>query len=553
MIAQPQKPAPCAPSADRAGNRRGRPPKYTAGQIEQARLDYLAGDAAADIAARLGCAPRTIHRWATSGGWGSARRRRGQSVAGLEAQIHWLSNRHSLTEGQTRRLAMLTRSLERLKRAAPQPKPLPVILGARRGDLLKTALADAYGLYPYQRAFLRSKARFRCILKSRQIGLTYVLALDCLLACAAGRDQIILSASQEQSDILIEYAVAHAARLDLALDATAKSELSLGPHSIRALPANPRTIQGFAGDVTLDEFAWHLRPKSIWRAVYPAITAIGGRVTVCSTPFVPGNLFWEIATDHRNRWSQWERTRITIHDAVAQGMALPGGIDQLRANLDGESWALMYECQWLADETALLSWELLEARGVAQAEHTYDGPVFIGVDVGRINDRTAIAVIRGEDKPDKDGKPRYRLMYVDEIKAKTFAAQRAHLKALHTTFDVARMRIDRTGLGMQLAEEMTCAYPATTNGVHFTTIRKERLALNLLRLMESGRLTIPRDPALFAQLHAVKRSAAAGGVRYDAARDERGHADAFWGVALAADNLSRRDPIGNGYQVEVLI
>ena len=528
---------------------RGRPPKYDDGVKQQARIDFLAGDSPGEIALKIGCSDRTVRQWIKRAGWDDELKTRRTSASNLEAQINRLSAVKNPTNGQVQRIAMLTRSLERLRKTAPKPKPIPIVRQSRHADLLREVLKPEFGLYSYQRDFLMNEARFRLILKSRQIGFSFILALDALLACAAGRDQLIYSASQEQSDILIAYAIQHATKLGLGLDQESKSKLTLGPNFIRALPANPRTVQGFAGDIFYDEFAWQLKQKAMWRAGYPSITAVGGRATISSTPFTMGSLFWEIATNHKQKWSLWDRTKITIHDAVKQGMVIPGGIDELRANLDGESWALMYECQWMDDNTALLSWELLEAAGRTELGIKNDEANlrYIGVDVGRINDKTAIAHViqTGE----RNSKPVYHLQRMETHKGLSFDAQRGLLNQLHGDHFIKRMQIDRTGLGMQLAEEISNAHPSCTNGVWFSAQRKEELALNVLKLLEEERLTLPLDPGLYAQLHAVKRIPTASGIKYDAARDEQGHADDFWALALAVDGLARGE--GSGWRVRV--
>ncbi len=497
---------------------------------EQARLAYLSGDSPEEVGAAHGVTGRAVRNWAKQGGWVSQRQDRNQTAANLEAQIAKLS-KGGMNGSKAQRIAMLTRALERLKRIAPTPKPKPVVRAALHQELLNIVLAPEYGLYPYQRDFLQSDARYELILKSRQIGFSYILALRALLACAAGRNQIILSASQEQSEILIDYAIQHAARLGLALDATSKSELTLGTATIRAMPANQRTIQGFAGDVILDEFAWHLRQRNIWRAVIPSITAVGGRITVCSTPFVQGNLFFEIAENYKNKYAHFQRTKITIHDAVAQGMTLPGGIEELRLNFDSESWAMMYECEWAEDGDALLSWELLQQSATVDERRIWDGRIWAGADVGRTNDLFAVAVV-GEEGIG------YRLLHMDTHKNMPFAAQEAVLDKLYKNYHVARLVIDRTGIGAQLAENISLRHE-TAEGRWFSRQSKERWALNLLKLFEDKRLVIPNNPVLISQLHAVKKKATQSGITYDAARDESGHADAFWALALSVEWLAK--------------
>ena len=56
----------------------------------------------------------------------------------------------------------------------------------------------------------------------------------------------------------------------------------------------------------------------------------------------------------------------------------------------------------------------------------------------------------------------------------------------------------------------------------------------LVRLIQDRLVRVPADPATREDLHKVRRTVtAAGNVRLDAPRDDAGHADRFWALALA--------------------
>lgn len=526
--------------------RRGRPPRYTEAEREAARLAYLRGDSAEAIGRRIGCSGRTVRHWISQGDWQAELRRRRETVAGVEAEIHHISRQKRPNRHQVQKLAMLTRALSRLQKALPGPKPRPVVARALHADLLKQVLRPDYGLYPYQRAELQNNARFGLTLKSRQIGYSWLAALRALLGAAAGRAQNILSASQDQSDIVRGYAEQHAARLGLALAPKGAKALELNGVPLRFLPANFRTAQGYPGDLHLDEFAWQQNPKRLWNAALPGITAMGGLVRVFSTPFVPGSLFWQIATNHGAKWGHWQRARLTIHDAIQQGMPLPGGLDELKSNFDAESWAMLYECQWAEDGAALIKWAQLEQLQKADPDRFTRRPLYMGIDVGRLNDRTAVAAYYWEEK-----EARWRLAFWEEKKGLGFAEQEAWITRLHEQYRIARLRIDRTGIGMQLAEQAAGRHPNTL-GVWFTAERKQRMALDFVKLVETGRLVIPNDPDLYARLHAVKRRVSGNTLKYDAERDSTGHGDTFWANALALDGLVKGPGGGQTLIVEVL-
>ncbi len=534
----------CGPS-----KRAGRPPKFAEAQKEQAYLEFLAGDSSTEIAARIGCSDRTVRHWIKSGGWMVELRKGRETVQGLEEQVFRLSRVKAPTNAQAHRLAMLTKSLERMRKAAPKPKPRPTVANAVAKDALEQVLSEDYGLYLYQREFLESEERFRIILKARQIGFSYVVGLAVLLGAMARRPQIVVSASERQAQIILNYVRHHAGRLGVLFDEDKANKIAVMGVEIVAVSTNFRTAQGWPGDVWLDEFAWVRNQRMLWAAVIPSITAIGGRVTVFSTPFLPGSLFWEIATNHKSKHDHWWRRTYTIHDAIAQGMPLPGGLDELRMLFDSESWAMFYECQWAENGSALLSWELLRSLTEETIIRANFGRLRGGVDVGRINDRTAIALIGQEFEREKWGK-RFALVHHEMHKGLPFDAQKGAIHAVDGRYEIEGWKIDKTGLGMQLAEELQRAAPERFEGVWFSAQRKSRLALNLLKLAEERRLLLPNDPDVLAQLHAVHKIAAGETIKYDADRNDDGHGDLFWAVALAADGRAAPGG-GSGLGVEV--
>lgn len=517
---------------------RGRPSAVPAAIKAVAKDYYLKGYSPSEIQAHLKgmgytVTDRTIRTWADKGGWKSRLAERRELPVNLDTEIARLAAKTRISTGDAQKLAMLSKTRQRMRTILPAPKPRPVILAALHKDLLAKALAPDYGVRPYQARHLTSTARFLLRLKARQIGFSWVIALKVALKAASGRPQLVVSASERQAKALLGLVVMHCGRLGITPDDVTADTVTIAGTKITALPPNAATIQGFAGDVTIDEAAWIRNLKKVWEAIIPSITAVGGTVEVNSTPFVPGSFFWRLATNHDGKWGQFDREVITIHDAVAEGMEVPGGIEELQSLFDADSWAMMYLCQWAEDGKALLSWAELEAAAspVDYGAH-YDGPVWIGIDVGRTNDRTVIVAIgRLEDG-------RYVVLDWWELHQEPFASQRATILGLPDLYGlIARAQIDRTGLGRQLAEEVSTVKPGIFRGVDFTAPSKEKWALNLQRMVQEKQLILPNDPGFLVGLHSVKKVAGQTGVKYEAARDATGHGDSFWATALGADGL----------------
>ncbi|STZ02834.1 terminase large subunit domain-containing protein [Moraxella equi] len=123
------------------------------------------------------------------------------------------------------------------------------------------------------------------------------------------------------------------------------------------MPANPDTARGFSANVFLDEFAFHADSRTIWKALFPVISA-GFKLRVVSTPNGKGNKFYELMTNLNNK--AWSRHITDIYTAVAYG--LPRDIDELKEGLnDDDAWQQEYELKWLDEASAWLSYDLIDS------------------------------------------------------------------------------------------------------------------------------------------------------------------------------------------------
>ena len=84
-------------------------------------------------------------------------------------------------------------------------------------------------------------------------------------------------------------------------------------------------------------------------------------------------------------------------------------------------------------------------------------------------------------------------------------------------------KMDKTGIGMSVAEKIKRRFPSRAQGVYFTQSSKEAMALNLKKHFEDKSIIIPNDPVLIAELHAIKRKVGAKSFIYDSDRNEHSH------------------------------
>lgn len=450
------------------------------------------------------------------------------TIKNIKSQIKELSRGKS-TDNKAKQIAMLSASLVRLQgkeiqKKKTKPKPL-VLMNKDYEDLKQSALNEG-NLFNYQKEFLNDNSQFRIVLKSRQIGFSYVSSLDALLGAVAGRNQLFLSASEEQARILMDYLAIWAKKLNIAFKKDSDFEKSLDNDAIiRVMAHNFRTVQGFSGDIWMDEFAWYPNQKRIWHAFVPSIGAIKGRLTILSTPFEEHSLFHELFSDEL-KYYMFSRHKVDIYKAMDDGFEFD--LETMKALFDTDTWASAYECVFIDDENSLLSIELIKScvKDYGVKNISKNTPQYAGYDVGRTKDRSAHISIYDDNGVKK-------LCVLDVLAKATFKNQEQNLSNFLTFNPLAMLRIDKTGIGMSVCEKLKNRFASRVNGVYFTASNKEAMALNLKKHFEDKSILIPNDPALISDLHAIKRKAGTKSFLYDSDRNAHGHADRFWALAMA--------------------
>lgn len=392
-------------------------------------------------------------------------------------------------------------------------------------------------LYPYQRRWVEDASRLKIWLASRQIGKSFALSIEAVrLALRSKCAVLILSASERQSREVMEKVLSHLRAIKAMtklmgqeLEASeSKTEVRLPNGSrIISLPASPNTVRGFSGHVLLDEFAFHEDARAIYRAMLPTILH-GYQLRIASTPNGRSGLFYELWKDETNGFA---RHRTTIHDAVRDGLTVD--LELLRkACPHPDDWAQEYECEFLDEATAWLSYELIASCEDEDAtlvpSEAFTAPLYLGMDIGRHRDLSVIWLL------ERVGDVLWTRA-VRVLERAPFSVQRDALFSLLTS--VRRACLDASGLGMQLAEEAQQRFGTyKVAAVTFSNTVKEALAEGLRRRFEDRTIRIPDDRAIREDLHSVKRLVTAtGAARFDAERHDRSHADRFWALALACE------------------
>lgn len=436
-------------------------------------------------------------------------------------------------------------------------------------------------LEPYQIAFLQNRSRFRWVTKSRQVGFSFLFALEALARCHLREKHTAVFVSYNLDDarekILIarqvheELPLAYQKRLAVDSKIELAFESNTAGKRLSRIISNPsKAPRGKKGDVYLDELAHYVNDREVYRGSTALILRSHGQLTGCSTPLGRRGIFWEIASEELRQYPHHTRQQVPwwlcrffcrdVHRAAEEAPDMSTeervtrfGRQAIVEQLDSlpmEDFQQEFECNYVDESFSFYPYELIlpctHAAHVLYNDFTDipepEGRIVAGFDIGRTHDRSELAVFE-ENKGQFTGR---LLRSYDRV---PFAEQEADLRRMLEHLPVARLSIDRSGIGMNLAENLSRDYPQVVAEA-FSNESKERWATDFKILLQRRDVALPRQRELVSQIHSIKRRVLPSGkISFDADKTARGHADRYWAVALACQKErgnapKRRSTIG---------
>ena len=432
--------------------------------------------------------------------------------------------------------------------------------------------SEPIDLEAYQVAFLNDRSRFRWVTKSRQVGFSFLLSLEALARChlRESHTSVFVSFNLEEAKDRILLARQVFEELPLAyqkkLVVDSKTELafeSSGAHRrlSRIISVPSKAPRGKKGDIYLDELAHYLNDREVYRGSTALILRSNGQLTGCSTPLGRRGIFWEIAREeirkyphHTRQDVPWWLCRFFCTDTARAAIEAPDMPTEERVerfgkpaiveqfdSLDLDDFRQELECLFVDESYSFFPYDLIlpnTTDDVVLADDFTDVPapqgrIVAGFDVGRTRDRSELAVF-------EEVEGRFTCRLLRTYAEAPFAEQDADLRRLLEVLPVARLSIDRSGIGMNLAENLARDFPQVV-AENFTNEAKERWATDFKILLQRREVVLPRNRELVAQVHSIKkRVLGSGKVAFDAERTARGgHADRFWAIALACQKERR--------------
>jgi phage FluMu gp28-like protein len=224
-------------------------------------------------------------------------------------------------------------------------------------------------------------------------------------------------------------------------------------------------------------------------------------------------------------------------------------IDRIKDDIGEDAFLQEYENQFLSDaENQEFPMALIIGcinHEIEYQELDSQKEYIAGADIGRTKDLTAFTVFEKDDN-------KFKLVYKKIMKNTPYNEQMDFFKYMLKNYKFLKFRIDESGIGNMLAEEIQRNYFGITP-ITFNNENKQEMVSNLKRLMQAKKLEYPEDQQLINSMRAIRRIFTASNyLRFDSVRDgEIGHSDLFWSMALALYGESIQEqlimPIGIKY------
>lgn len=463
-------------------------------------------------------------------------------------------------------------------------------------DKQKTAEKKGY-LLPYQIKWVFDDSRFKLCEKAIRVGLTFAQEFAVVRGRVMGNSDYLHSSVtqgvamnfiRECNFWINEYKVKGTSlgETDFVndLDQTSQKALYIefpNKKRIVSFSSSPNAMRGFGGEVGLDEIAFH-------RNMADMIKGAGGRslwgdpVSMWSSHNGVDSEFnrFLIAERAKGKDSKWSIHRITILDAIAQGLVEK--INEVKkTNFTREIF--LQDCEaavggreafeeeglceprergrsaisWFDIQTAQSDYQIysVQVEGDAHKGDDIDPVVAqllrenpftlldpqkrysLGFDIARSGHLSSIIV------SETDGKKHRVVMHLKLHKCK-FASQRELVALGLRTVRGLTGEGDNTGLGMQTCEELEGKFPGRFTGVNFSAF-KPYLGGKLTGAFEDGRIVIPsKEEEIAYDVRGIKTAQSGTRVIYQESRNPvnaLSHCDFAWALAMAITNAEDGD------------
>lgn len=280
---------------------------------------------------------------------------------------------------------------------------------------------------------------------------------------------------------------------------------------IIALPCSEHLLRGYTANLAIADEAAFIPENVLTEVIFPMLSTTKGAAILLSTPWDKKHFFYK---------SFLNPNYSTHKIASAENPLIPQTfLAEMEQNMTQDAYKREYLAEFTEAQSCYFQQELIRRciehaqrltlepyRNIEQA--IPEGDYFAGLDLGKLQDHSAIVIVKRE----KDQKQTFKVVYVYEFPLETPYTEVISTAArINEQFKLQKILIDQTGIGEPILEEMHNEKVDTAEGITLTQDTKAELLTNLKLIMEQQRLAIPYDKRFCQQINDQQYSYTKGG------------------------------------------
>jgi len=354
---------------------------------------------------------------------------------------------------------------------------------------------------------------------------------------------LIVSSSQRQSMQMFDYCEKHVMASDILNMYTkpgrggrhTRTILKLGKPfegRIEALPCSPNKLRGKHPDVMLVDEASIIPTEMLASELIMMLTKPDVRLIMAGTPF---------GFDHPFRTAFNNPNYRVYHEpSYNSPLVSKENLEEWRQIMTQEQWQREVEAKWVEVLNSYFPEDLIRECVDPELGFIEDlekaeiprGPVFAGLDLGKQQDFSVLAIIIIDGE-----KLKHFYLYQFPLGTK-YSEVIAHVARANQIFRFSKIIVDKSGVGDPIVEELENIGLRNVEGIVLTDTNKEEILSNLKIQMEQKRLAITDYMPLIMQMNEqqyeyLKPKTAQERIHLKFKHPSGHHDDMLWALALA--------------------
>lgn len=305
--------------------------------------------------------------------------------------------------------------------------------------------------------------------------------------------------------------------------------------TIQAFPNNPNNLRGFTLKIVYcDEMNFIPNDQEMFDAIGFTLATTDGKFIASSTPWTKDSMFWKIC--NQDTYQHFAKSHVNYQQALEpNGPIKTRWLEEKRTEYENDTarWRREMEAEWAENENAWLSQSLITSAidhtlEYVPFESAYSGQFFSGLDLGKYQDPSVLAILKAENQ-------QLKLVHLHRFPLNTpYASVIGYVKTISDRWQkIQKTLVDQSGVGDYITEDMQNTGLDNIEGIKFTQESKMEMATWLKQTLGEKRLQIPYDGDLIAELNVENYELAKDG-KIRLSHPQGTHDDRFWALALAA-------------------